>query len=66
MAKMQNAFQGSLFTTGYLTTSITQSQDWRDLGGSGRNGEDIAPSTQMLRYLRRVEDLTTGKPLGKF
>ena len=64
MAKMQNAFQGSLFATGYLTTSITQSQDWRDLGGSAR--EDIAPSTQMLRYLRRVEDLTTGKPLGKF
>jgi len=161
---MQNAFQGSLFTTGYLTTSIAQSQEWRDLEDgdldslaatlrgifdrfpsaqspneaqtendliwpvldalnwtasltqqnlaphgrddvpdgilfqdaaakakanklreewrryehglaiveskrwkrpldrrSGRKGEDIAPSTQMLRYLRRVEDLTTGK-----
>jgi len=28
---------------------------------SGRRGEETAPSTQMLRYLRRVEDLTTGK-----
>ena len=29
---MQNAFQGSLFTTGYLTTSIVQSPEWSDLG----------------------------------
>jgi hypothetical protein len=28
---------------------------------SGKRGEETAPSTQMLRYLRRVEDLTTGK-----
>lgn len=28
---------------------------------SGRRGEETAPSTQMLRYLRRVEDLTDGK-----
>jgi hypothetical protein len=28
---------------------------------SGRGGEETAPSTQMLRYLRRIEDLTTGK-----
>ena len=28
---------------------------------SGRRGEENAPSTQMLRYLRRVDDLTTGK-----
>jgi hypothetical protein len=28
---------------------------------SGRGTEVTAPSTQMLRYLRRVEDLTTGK-----
>ncbi len=28
---------------------------------SGRSGEETAPSTQMLRYLRRVDDLTTGK-----
>ena len=27
---------------------------------SGRD-EAIAPSTQMLRYLRRIDDLTTGK-----
>ncbi len=29
---MQNAFQGGLFTTGYLTASITQSPEWRALG----------------------------------
>ena len=28
---------------------------------SGRRGEESAPSTQMLRYLRRVDDLTSGK-----
>ena len=28
---------------------------------SGRAGEETAPSTQMLRYLRRVDDLTTGR-----
>lgn len=28
---------------------------------SGHRGEKTAPSTQMLRYLRRVDDLTTGK-----
>lgn len=28
---------------------------------SGRRGEETAPSTQMLRYLRRVDDLTSGK-----
>lgn len=28
---------------------------------SGQRGEETAPSTQMLRYLRRVDDLTTGK-----
>ncbi len=27
----------------------------------GRSGEEIAPSTQMLRYLQRVNDLTVGK-----
>ena len=27
---------------------------------SDRRGEETAPSTQMLRYLRRVDDLTTG------
>ena len=27
---------------------------------SGQSGENTAPSTQMLRYLRRVDDLTTG------
>ena len=27
---------------------------------SGRRGEESAPSTQMLRYLRRIDDLTTG------
>lgn len=28
---------------------------------SGQKGEETAPSTQMLRYLRRIDDLTTGK-----
>ena len=28
---------------------------------SGRRGAESAPSSQMLRYLRRVDDLTTGK-----
>ena len=28
---------------------------------TGRRGEGSAPSTQMLRYLRRIDDLTTGK-----
>ena len=27
---------------------------------SGKAGEETAPSTQMLRYLRRIDDLTTG------
>jgi len=29
---MQNVVQGSLFTAGYLTTSIVQSPEWGDLG----------------------------------
>jgi hypothetical protein len=28
---------------------------------SARRGEELAPATQMLRYLRRVDDLTTGR-----
>lgn len=41
---------------------IVESKRWqRPLDRSGRRGEEMAPSTQMLRYLRRVEDLTTGK-----
>lgn len=27
---------------------------------SGRRGEETAPSTQMLRYLRRIDDITSG------
>ena len=43
--------------------AIVESKRWnRPLDRqSGRHGEETAPSTQMLRYLRRVEDLTTGK-----
>jgi hypothetical protein len=43
--------------------TIVESKRWqRPLDRqSGRRGEETAPSTQMLRYLRRVEDLTTGK-----
>ena len=42
---------------------IVESKRWlRPLDRrSGRQGEETAPSTQMLRYLRRVDDLTTGK-----
>ncbi len=28
---------------------------------SGKRGEETAPSTQMLRYLRRIDDVTSGK-----
>ena len=43
--------------------AIVESKRWlRPLDRrSGRLGEETAPSTQMLRYLRRVDDLTTGK-----
>ncbi len=43
--------------------AVVESKRWaRPLDRrSGRGGEETAPSTQMLRYLRRVEDLTTGK-----
>jgi len=44
--------------------AIVESKRWqRPLDRrSGRRGEEeTAPSTQMLRYLRRVEDLTTGR-----
>lgn len=42
---------------------IVESKRWnRPLDRlSGRRGEETAPSTQMLRYLRRVDDLTVGK-----
>lgn len=46
-----------------LGLAVVESKRWqRPLDRrSGRRGEETAPSTQMLRYLRRVEDLTTGK-----
>ncbi len=42
--------------------AIVESKRWkRPLDRrSSRRGEELAPSTQMLRYLRRVDDLTTG------
>ena len=42
--------------------AIVESKRWlRPLDRrSGRTGEETAPSTQMLRYLRRVDDLTDG------
>lgn len=42
--------------------AIIESKRWsRPLDRrSGRRTEETAPSTQMLRYLRRVDDLTTG------
>ena len=43
-------------------TAVVESKRWlRPLDRrSGRRGEETAPSTQMLRYLRRVDDVTTG------
>lgn len=43
--------------------AIVESKRWkRPLDRrSAQRGEEVAPSSQMLRYLRRVEDLTTGK-----
>lgn len=43
--------------------AMVESKRWRRPldRRSGRRGEETAPSTQMLRYLRRVDDLTTGK-----
>jgi len=43
--------------------AVVESKRWlRPLDRrSGRRGEELAPSTQMLRYLRRVDDLTTGQ-----
>lgn len=43
--------------------AVVESKRWqRPLDRqSGYKGEETAPSTQMLRYLRRVDDLTTGK-----
>jgi hypothetical protein len=46
-----------------LGLAIVESKRWqRPLDRqSGRAEEETAPSTQMLRYLRRVDDLTAGK-----
>lgn len=43
--------------------AIVESKRWqRPLDRqSGRRGEEIAPFTQILRYLRRIDDLTTGE-----
>lgn len=43
--------------------AIVESKRWgRPLDRrSGRRGEELAPSTQMLRYLRRVDDLSSGR-----
>ena len=45
-----------------LDLAVVESKRWlRPLDRrSGRAGEETAPSTQMLRYLRRDDDLTTG------
>ena len=46
--------------------AIVESKRWdRPLDRqSGRRGEETAPSTQMLRYLRRVDDLAGGNSVG--
>ena len=45
-----------------LGLAVVESKRWlRPLDRrSGKAGEETAPSTQMLRYLRRIDDLTTG------
>ena len=45
-----------------IGVAVVESKRWlRPLDRrSGSKGEGIAPSTQMLRYLRRVDDLTSG------
>ena len=45
-----------------LGLAVVESKRWRRPldRRSHRPGEETAPSTQMLRYLRRVDDLTTG------
>ena len=45
-----------------LGLAVVESKRWlRPLDRrSGRHGEETAPSTQMLRYLRRIDDVTTG------
>ncbi len=45
-----------------LGRAVVESKRWaRPLDRrSGRRGEETAPSTQMLRYLRRVDDITNG------
>ena len=45
-----------------LGLAVVESKRWqRPLDRrSGQHGEETAPSTQMLRYLRRIDDLTTG------
>ena len=42
--------------------AVVESKRWaRPLDRrSGRRGEETAPSTQMLRYLRRIDDITNG------
>ena len=46
-----------------LGVAVVESKRWlRPLDRRvGSHGEGIAPSTQMLRYLRRVDDLTSGE-----
>lgn len=42
--------------------AVVESKRWgRPLDRAGRRDEATAPSTQMLRYLRRIDDLTSGR-----
>ncbi|WP_197075572.1 Eco57I restriction-modification methylase domain-containing protein [Sphingomonas sp. Ag1] len=42
--------------------AVVESKRWgRPLDRAGRRDEATAPSTQMLRYLRRIDDLTHGR-----
>jgi hypothetical protein len=62
-AKAQANLTGEEWRRYEFGLAIVESKRWsRPLDRrSGRRGEETAPSTQMLRYLRRVEDLATGK-----
>ncbi|MDE0270979.1 MAG: restriction endonuclease [Gammaproteobacteria bacterium] len=45
-----------------IGTALVESKRWlRPLDRAGGGAEALAPSTQMLRYLRRADDLTEGR-----
>ena len=58
----ESARRGVEDATGTAPPSLSRNDGFDpSTGVRGGGGEESAPSTQMLRYLRRVDDLTTGK-----